>query len=1094
VVGIYHHDPLTVGTLCALALLWATVPPLMARRANRSALDEAARSALESSPCGSALVDATGRIVWVNTAFAAQIDRSGDSMTGAPLTDFTREDLWAELESRREELDRGAAIDVSACLVRADGEEVWVAGHARAMEPESGRLCLQLVDISSALGAQDSLAKSVAEFRQALESSNDLILMVSKHGKINYANPVATSCLAGDADLNEAVITDLVELNDRERFITALKNSRKKGEVAELSGLRLLRPDRDSDFPVAARIAGLRTPDGVGGAIVTCRLMDDQIASERELRSSEARFSRIFHSSPDAILIVRNADSTILDFNAGFIRLLGYTREDAIGQAESDLQLWVHEAERERILNNLQTDQEVTAQETKLRRKNGAVVYVELSLRYIEIEGELCILWIGRDVSERAIAEIARRQSEEKFVEVFNRSPDGIAIVRQEDMLICDINEAFVNSSGHQREDLIGESLFELDVVSESALADAALRLEEDDHFSNLEMTLHTKSGEEIPALVSATTLEVEEEPCFLIIAKDLRDLRATEEQLRASEQRFRGAFENAPIGILLVDMDGKVFQANRFAAELLSYRNASMRNLHISRLVPDDDRDKYNDLMQRLAKGHQATLRTEQRMLCADGAEIWTNMHVVLLRSQDGEPAYGIVQIADITEMKHSQQRMERMAFYDILTDLANRRLFYDRLSQAIEYTTRNNRLAALLYLDLDQFKRVNDTLGHEAGDTLLRTVAERLSHNVRQEDTVARPGGDEFTVLLYNIGKPEDAGHVAEKILKELRRPITVAGEQLVMTTSIGVSIIPSDGTDPKQLMSNADLAMYRAKEQGRNQFQFYSKEMNTNAAHRLKTENELRAALERQEFELYYQPKVRLSDLQIVGVECLLRWHHPERGLLLPGEFIEVAEETGTIVDLGKWVIETACSAATQLAQEAGEPICTAVNISPRQFRDVELVSTVQRCLAQTGLDPDNLEIEITETMLMDDVEAASATVCDLHDLGVRLAIDDFGTGYSSLNYLKKFPIDTIKVDRSFVADIPESQDDMAITAAVIAMARRLHLAVVAEGVQTREQLEFLQQHECEFAQGFLFSQAVPLEALKQLLVPNVRLLRR
>jgi PAS domain S-box-containing protein len=386
VVGIYHHNPLTVGTLWALALLWAAVPLLMARRANRSTLDEAARNALESSPCGSAVIDATGRIVWVNAAFAAQIDRGSDSMAGTLLSDVAREDLWAELESRREELDRGVVIDVSSCLVRADGEEVWVAGHVRAMEPESGRLCLQLVDVSSALGAQDSLAKSVAEFRQALESSNDLILMVSKHGKINYANPVATSCLAGDADLNEAVITDLVELNDRERFITALKNSRKQGEVAELSGLHLLRPDRDSDFPVAARIAGLRTPDGVGGAIVTCRLMDDQIASERELRSSEARFSRIFHSSPDAILIVRNADSTILDFNAGFIRLLGYTREDAIGQAESDMQLWVHEAERERILNNLQTDQEVTAQETKLRRKNGAVVYVELSLRYIEIE------------------------------------------------------------------------------------------------------------------------------------------------------------------------------------------------------------------------------------------------------------------------------------------------------------------------------------------------------------------------------------------------------------------------------------------------------------------------------------------------------------------------------------------------------------------------------------------------------------------------------------------------------------------------------------------------------------------------------------
>ncbi|MDH3644458.1 MAG: EAL domain-containing protein, partial [Gammaproteobacteria bacterium] len=646
---------------------------------------------------------------------------------------------------------------------------------------------------------------------------------------------------------------------------------------------------------------------------------------------------------------------------------------------------------------------------------------------------------------------------------------------------------------GFTREELVGSSLQELDVLADaSALTNAVDLLVNNGQFSNVEMRFKTRSGLGIPALVSATTLEVGEEACVLCIAKDVRDLRSTEEQLRVSEERFRGAFENAPIGILLLDMEGRIFQANRFAAELLDYGDGEMNNLHVSRLVPSEERPRYKTLLQRLASGVKETMRTEQRLLCASGLEIWTNMHLVLQRNGNGEPSYCIVQIADITEMKVSQQRMERMAFYDILTDLANRRLFFDRLAHAIDHTRRNQRLAALLYLDLDQFKRVNDTLGHEAGDHLLRAVAERLTNSVRAEDTVGRPGGDEFTILLYDVGTPSDASHVAEKILNVLRQPITISGQQLVVTTSIGITIVPTDGTDPAVLMKNADLAMYRAKEHGRNQFQFYSEEMNTNATNRLKTEFELRRALEDEQFELYYQPKIRLTDQQAVGVECLIRWHHPERGLIAPGEFIEVAEETGAIVDIGKWIIETACVAAKQLADENEAPICTAINISSRQFRDPDLVGSIRRSLRQTGLDPSYLELEITETMLMHDVEAASQTVRQLHDLGVRLAIDDFGTGYSSLNYLKKFPIDTVKVDRSFVMDIPNSSDDMAITAAVIAMAHRLNMEVVAEGVETPEQLEFLQQHDCEYAQGFLFSKALPLDEARALLAPNVRLL--
>ena len=688
----------------------------------------------------------------------------------------------------------------------------------------------------------------------------------------------------------------------------------------------------------------------------------------------------------------------------------------------------------------------------------------------------------------------ALEQNQQKFQQVFSRSPDGIVIIRQSDLTIRDINDAFVQASGYERHQLVNYSLPELGIMSDPAdIAAPAELLLTHGYFTNLEMVFRTRAGDEIPALVSATTLDLGEGPCFLCIAKDLREIRATQEQLRVSEERFRSAFENAPIGILLLNMDGNVFQANRFAGDLLEYDTARFANLHFSHLLPADERPRAEEMLRRLANGEQEALRTEQRMLQASGQEIWTNMHLVLQRCRDGKPSYCILQVADITETKRSQQHMERMAFYDTLTDLANRRLFYDRLTQVIERSNRTERLAALLYLDLDQFKQVNDTLGHEAGDALLQAVAQRLGQSVRTDDTVGRLGGDEFTILLADISSTTDASLVAEKILKLFQQPTTINGQQLVVTTSIGITIIPKDGAHATELMQNADLAMYRAKELGRNNYQFYNEEMNTNSSRRLRVKDELCRALEHDELVLFYQPKIRLADYKVVGVEALVRWQHPERGLLAPGEFIDVAEETSAIVDMGNWIIDTACHATVQLSAENGAPITTAVNISPRQFRDPNLVSTIGKSLRLSGLDPSHLELEITETMLMQDADGASETVRQLHNLGVKLAIDDFGTGYSSLNHLKKFPIDTVKVDRSFISNIPDSVDDMAITSAVIAMAHRLDTEVVAEGVETPEQLEFLLQHQCEFAQGYLFAKPAPLHQIGPLLAPNVRLLR-
>ena len=357
-----------------------------------------------------------------------------------------------------------------------------------------------------------------------------------------------------------------------------------------------------------------------------------------------------------------------------------------------------------------------------------------------------------------------------------------------------------------------------------------------------------------------------------------------------------------------------------------------------------------------------------------------------------------------------------------------------------------------------------------------------------MRREDTVARLGGDEFAILLFDVRHPGDAGTVAEKVLDRLRAPITVAGHELVVTASLGVTIVPTDSTEPNVLTKNADLAMYRAKERGRNNYQFYSEDMNTRAVTRLKTENELRQGIEGEQFELYYQPKVRLEDGRIAGVECLVRWHHPERGFMTPDKFIDVAEDSGVIIELGSWIVNEACGAAERLSREVGFPVEIAVNISPRQFRDPKLVATIRRSLREAKLEPFQLELEITETMLMSDAEAASATVRRLHELGVKLAIDDFGTGYSSLNYLKRFPISTVKVDRSFVMDIPSSTDDMAITAAVIAMAHRLNLEVVAEGIETPAQLKFLGEHRCEFGQGYYFSKPVTFDAVRELIQEN------
>jgi len=437
------------------------------------------------------------------------------------------------------------------------------------------------------------------------------------------------------------------------------------------------------------------------------------------------------------------------------------------------------------------------------------------------------------------------------------------------------------------------------------------------------------------------------------------------------------------------------------------------------------------------------------------------------------------------VTERMNTERTIHYMAHHDALTGLPNRRLMQDRLHQAIMAARRKQRHVGVLFTDLDRFKVVNDTLGHDTGDFILKEIARRLVSCVREVDTVCREGGDEFIVILPELERPEHARTVADKILKELARPIEIGGHEIHVTPSIGISHYPNDATDVQQLLKQADNAMYQAKDAGRNTVRFFTNDLNYLLAKRLEIETKLRRAIDHEEFFLRYQPQVDIATGRICGMEALIRWNDPEKGEVFPSDFIFVAEELGLIVPIGEWVFKTACQQLKQWEDDRLPPITVSINISPRQFMSRRLVSSLLALVRETGADPRRIELEITETMIMRNIEQSIETLAQLRSVGMQVAVDDFGVGYSSLNQLTRLPASSMKIDRSFIMNVPDDPSAGSITQTIIAMARQLKLRVIAEGVENRAQLDFLRQHHCEAFQGYFFSKPVTaLEATAML----------
>ncbi|KRB84615.1 hypothetical protein ASE07_04255 [Noviherbaspirillum sp. Root189] len=555
------------------------------------------------------------------------------------------------------------------------------------------------------------------------------------------------------------------------------------------------------------------------------------------------------------------------------------------------------------------------------------------------------------------------------------------------------------------------------------------------------------------------------------------RDLRATEEKLSSILDSIDNVVWSASDKgfIYLNSIAEKLY--GRPLEQFFDNRNTWFEVIH------PEDRERIRDAHHRLAV--TATFTGEYRIVRPDDSVRWVEERARAIRSSDGKLLRYDGIVIDISKRKEYEARIEYLADHDALTSLANRNLLADRIMQAMAHARRSGDMLALLFLDLDRFKSVNDSFGHSLGDSLLLEVAGRLKHVVREGDTVARQGGDEFIILLTDVQRPQDVTAVAQKIFEAFSTPFHVQGHELFISTSIGATMFPDDGDDIQALLRNADTAMYRAKDEHGNAFQFYSREMSERALERAELESALRRALDRNEFELFYQPKVDGMSGRIIGAEALIRWHHPVLGMVSPTRFIPMAEEIGLIVPIGDWVIHTAC-AQNKAWQDAGlRPISVSVNLSARQFNQEGLVDSIAEALCSMGLDAKHLQLELTESMVMNSAELFITKLQELKDLGVQLSIDDFGTGYSSLSYLKRFPLHQLKIDQSFVRDIATDADDAAITSTVISLGHSLNLKVIAEGVETEEQVAFLREHQCDEMQGYFFSKPLPAHDFASLL---------
>ena len=699
---------------------------------------------------------------------------------------------------------------------------------------------------------------------------------------------------------------------------------------------------------------------------------------------------------------------------------------------------------------------------------------------------------IGADFTERKQAIDALIQSEERYRTILDNTREGYFEADLSGTFTF-VNDAECRDLGYTREELIGMNYKQYtDETEGKKLFEISLEVfNTGEQINGFDGEFIKKDGTKGFNQVSLSLIRNQEgQPIgFRGLSRDITERKKMEETIRQSEERYRTIIEEMEEWYFETDLSGNILFFNEVFARGVGYSRDSMTGLNFRAFIKKEDSASIYELYNQVFKTGQPTRNFPYEFIQPDGTVISAEFSIFPKRDGAGR-IVGFRGVGhDITERKLAEKRIQYLATHDALTDLPNRLMFSQLLNHTLQSSRRFKRQFALFFIDLDRFKVINDTLGHEAGDQLLQEIAKTFKRVLREIDVIARLGGDEFVILIEEVSDLSDVTGVAQRILSAAMKPIVLLGQECRITASIGISMYPKDAQDEQSLMKNADLAMYLAKEEGKNNYQFYSSKMKTQSFERLSLETNLRHALERQEFYLNYQAKLDFKTGGITGVEALLRWQNPDLGNVPPTRFIPMAEETGLIVPIGRWVLKTACAQNVAWQGQGLATVCMAVNLSVRQLMDNTLIPDIRTILKESGLAPNLLELEITESMLMQNPERVIRLLTEIKKMGVRLAIDDFGTGYSSLGQLKRFPIDTLKVDRSFIRDLSENSEDRGITEAIIAMGKTLSLTVIAEGVETEEQEAFLRSHACDEMQGYYFSKPTPPDQFGDLLRKHV-----
>ncbi|MDD5390046.1 MAG: PAS domain S-box protein [Gallionellaceae bacterium] len=804
--------------------------------------------------------------------------------------------------------------------------------------------------------------------------------------------------------------------------------------------------------------------------------------SERKRHADTLRmYERMVSCMPDHISVL-DRDYRYLAVNDTYLQHHGLPREAIVGHSVAELlgQKTFDTLVKEK-LDRCLAGERVQYQDWFDFPATGQRFVDVTYTPYQDDDGRITgVIVAGRDLTDLELIHQALMETESRYRQMVDQVADALYIHDQHGRLV-DVNQCACDDLGYSRAELLDMGVLEVEREVPLDAAQAMWESLQPGQIVTLKGSHRRRDGTVFPVEVHLRCFDMQGQRLIAALARDISERVQAEEKVRQAAV----VFDNAQEGIIVTDRNARILAVNPAFCEITGYSEAEVLGKTPGSFKSGrHDAAFYQAMWGKLIETGRWQGEVWDRRRDGEVYPKWLSISAV--RDANGQTLRYVALFADITHLKESEARLEHLAHFDVLTDLPNRLLFNSRLEHALERARRHDEHIALLFLDLDRFKTVNDSLGHPAGDELLIAVARRIRKRLRDEDTLARLGGDEFVILLEQLDEAQRAAVVAQDVLQVLAEPIQLSGgHEVFIGCSIGISLYPDDADDATRLVSSADAALYLAKEQGRNTYCFYTEALTTAANEHLALETRLRRALERGEFVLHYQPLIDAHSGRTVGVEALVRWQPPDEALVPPDKFIPIAEETGLIVPLGEWVLRTACAQARAWIDAGLPPLVMAVNLSGRQFQAVDMVELVRAVLLDTGLPASYLELELTESVIMAHADQAIATLDALKALGVRLAIDDFGTGYSSLAYLKRFPIDKLKIDRSFVDGLADDPNDREIAATIIAMARSLNLDVLAEGVETEQQLAFLRLYGCDQYQGYLFSRPLPAEELLPLL---------